>query len=326
MKQVFEWDEDYLLNLTPGEFDWLEIKDSRKLDFTLPNGNNINEVTNELSKQLSAFANSGGGTLVYGLFDTPINTPRKVDQFGGVSLTIKNNTKEWLEDTIPGLIDHQLTTFNVYVITNLNNPNSQILDGKGIFLIDIPSSEQAPHQARDNKYYARVGGKSRPIGHQIVSDIFGRAKYPKMKLFCHIISKDNSYNEATTFSFFCKNIGKIYAKYVNGFIRVPAHLFGDKLQFTRDRNSMRQFEIENMMPDAVGRNSIGVVERHKTQRYKPVLPGLGFSIDVPFALNRFELEKFSDEIIYWSIYADNAPIVSEKITIGEILQDKMLPD
>lgn len=324
MKSVFEWNEDYLLNLTPGEFDWLEIKDSRKLDFSLPKSNSINEVTNELSKQLSAFANSGGGTLVYGLSDTSINVPRKIDQFGGVSLTLKNSTKEWLEDIIPGLVDNRLSTFNVYVITNQNNPKSLIPDERGIFLIDIPASEQAPHQANDNKYYARIGGKSRPIGHQLISDIFGRAKYPKMKLYCRVTSKDNTFVEPATFIFFCKNIGKIYANYVNGFINVPAHLFGPSMQFVREKKSVRVFEIENMVPDIVGTSTVGMVERHTIKRYKPVLPNLGFSINVAFPLSQYDLEKFSHEIIYWSIYADNAPVAEDKITIGEILEGNML--
>lgn len=66
MKPYAEWDEDYILGLPPGEHDWIEFKDSRSLDFSLPSGNENNSLKT-LSKQISAFANSGGGAVVYGI-------------------------------------------------------------------------------------------------------------------------------------------------------------------------------------------------------------------------------------------------------------------
>ena len=59
MKPTVDWDESYILNLPPGEHDWVEFKGNRSLDFSL-SGVDENNVLNELSKQLSAFANSGG--------------------------------------------------------------------------------------------------------------------------------------------------------------------------------------------------------------------------------------------------------------------------
>ncbi len=37
MREPREWDEEYLLNLPVGEFDWLEVKGRRGLDLTLGN-------------------------------------------------------------------------------------------------------------------------------------------------------------------------------------------------------------------------------------------------------------------------------------------------
>jgi hypothetical protein len=77
------------------------------MDFTIP-GVKECDVRNELSKQLSAFSNSGGGTLVYGVADPLPEQPLKVDN-GGVSLKCKGkSTKEWIEDLIPNLVEFPL--------------------------------------------------------------------------------------------------------------------------------------------------------------------------------------------------------------------------
>src|SRR5689334_10211816 len=113
MKEPIDWDEEYILNLPPGEHDWVEYKSAEKLDFSL-SGVDRNAVTSELSKQISAFANTGGGTIVYGIEDAKAGSVRRVDKYGGVSLNLtRNGTKDWLEDIIPSLVELPLTRFNV---------------------------------------------------------------------------------------------------------------------------------------------------------------------------------------------------------------------
>jgi len=87
---------------------------------TLPNVKE-SAVRENLSKAISAFANSGGGNLVFGLSD-----PRQKWQVddGGIDLFVKSiSTREWLEDIIPNSVDAPLRSFNVYSIqrTNVNS-------------------------------------------------------------------------------------------------------------------------------------------------------------------------------------------------------------
>ncbi len=151
MKPPSEWDEDYLLNLPSTEPTHLEFKGRKKLDLTLPNVDE-NDVKATLSKALSAFANSGGGVLVYGIENPQQGKPLEIDD-GGIDIAIKgrSSTKEWLEDVIPNLTDYPLPSFDVYVIER-KNPASQIAPGRAIFVGEIPDSEKAPHQANDNIY------------------------------------------------------------------------------------------------------------------------------------------------------------------------------
>ena len=98
-KPTAEWTEDDVLSLPADENDTFERKGVPLLDLTLPQVREDN-VLNELAKQLSAFANTGGGRIIYGL--TNAGT---VDN-GGVARSIKGrqSTKEWLEDVIPTLL------------------------------------------------------------------------------------------------------------------------------------------------------------------------------------------------------------------------------
>lgn len=66
MRPTVEWDEAYILSLPIGEFDWYEAKSSKGLDLTIP-GVKENDVLENLARAVSAFSNSGGGQIVYGL-------------------------------------------------------------------------------------------------------------------------------------------------------------------------------------------------------------------------------------------------------------------
>ena len=135
-------------------------------------------VLDELAKQLSAFANAGGGRIIYGIKDNG-----EVDN-GGVALSVKGrqSTKDWLEDLIPALTEFEIIGCNVYPIEPKAD-GSKIQRGKALYIVDVPDSERAPHQPkRDLKYYVRMGGKSVPAPHRMIEDIRTRQRHPVMEL------------------------------------------------------------------------------------------------------------------------------------------------
>lgn len=142
MKPVYEWDEDFVLGLPLGEFDWFEAKGRRALDLMLPNVRE-HHVLGTLSKGVSAFANSGGGVLIYGLKNPQATQGRWFVDDGGVSTCMKGDTREWLETVIPNSVDFPLANFNVYAILP-TSPTSQIGVGQALYLVDIPDSPSAP--------------------------------------------------------------------------------------------------------------------------------------------------------------------------------------
>lgn len=338
MRDPREWDEDYLVSLPVGEFDWLEAKGRRGLDLTMA-GVREADVKRKLSKAISAFANSGGGVIVFGLRNP--SGSWQVDD-GGVDLVVKKpSTREWLEDIIPVLVDFPLSSFNVYVVQR-SSDRSQIRSGRGVFVVDIPDSEQAPHQAIDNRYYARVGGKSRPIGHRLVLDIFGRRRDPKIALEFKIESSTYVVRDLASLLAIdpgddgpperkrkielvvkARNVGRVYARYVNGFLYIPVSLvpYADlRLQDAEleEIDDVKYFVwyCDNTRRDVLRGNEFGPTE-YGSSWFDPILPSLGHTWvwELPVG---FHMGRLTDEKIVWEVFADNAAVNTGSVLVREI--------
>ena len=242
---------------------------------------------------------------------------------------------------IPNLVDLPLEKCNVYCLTADLINSSQISPGKGIFVIDIPSSDIAPHQANDSRYYARIAGKSRPINHRFVLDIIGRAKHPKFIMEVELLSnkkgRNTSHQEASALVVraYCRNIGKIYANYVNGWIYLPNAIVTDyERKKIINGKEYSSFYFENVHKDMVGEQirekSMGYGSNFRTipiqkplyvTRFDPVLPSRAFYVlTEKLSISTFEqLMDFAEEEIHWEIYADNAPAETHYIKIKELL-------
>lgn len=176
-KPTVDWTEDDVISLPQGENDAFERKGSPLLDLTLPQARE-DKVRDELAKQLSAFANTGGGQIIYGL-----TNGGGVDN-GGVARSVRGrqSTKEWLENVIPTLTDFEIVGFNVYEI-HPKGVGSSLASDKSIYVVDVPDSDRAPHQSkRDLKYYIRLSGTSQPAPHRLVEDIRNRVRHPKLEI------------------------------------------------------------------------------------------------------------------------------------------------
>ena len=110
-----------------------------------------------MAKALSAFANSGGGSLILGVMDN--GTPDGLQATEG-----KTPLREWLEQKVPTLLDYPLSDFRVHLIER--GKASRIPSDKEVIVIDVGDSAAAPHQSkRDKRYYRREAGRSVPAPH-----------------------------------------------------------------------------------------------------------------------------------------------------------------
>ncbi|MBL4845861.1 MAG: ATP-binding protein [Planctomycetes bacterium] len=166
------WTEARLGSLVPYELEAQEFKGSA-WTFMPSTGKVRADFVDKLSKQISAFSNAGGGCLFLGIDDAG-----KID--GGVPTALRaNGTREWFEDILPGIVDPPLRSFDVHEVSP-ESPQSPIKPGHAVYVLELPDSEDAPHQARDRRYYLRIAGKSRPMSHRHVLDILQRRRDPEV--------------------------------------------------------------------------------------------------------------------------------------------------
>lgn len=221
LRDISQWDLAYVRGLPVGEFDWLDFKDSRWLDLTP-------KCLDKLSEYVSAFANYDGGYLVIGIRDPKPGHAIETDD--GVPLHIKNELKPWLEDIIPNLTDPPVQRLNVHLITDPTTVSP--VSGHALVVIHIQPSDAAPHQARDHKYYTRIGTKLSSIGHKAVLDILNRRRDPvvKTEVFVNFHphgGKHNVYWRVT-------NLSNVFVRYVMSRMEIPIHIHGRRIEFERE--------------------------------------------------------------------------------------------
>lgn len=133
----------------------------------------VNDRIREIAKEGSSFANSSGGTLIYGIAEyvdpDKEHLPERIDP-----VNREDYLREWVEqlvNTIQPRID-QLTIIPV----NLSCAKSDV-----IYALEAPQSTTA-HQVRDNRYYKRFNFKSVSMDDCEIRDVMARAKYPSLSV------------------------------------------------------------------------------------------------------------------------------------------------
>ena len=127
---------------------------------------------NELSKDVAAFANAGGGTIIYGI---------KEEGHIATALDIGFDpaivTKEWVEQVINSRIQRRIEGIRISQVDLLTtNP------GRVAYVIDIPQSLRAPHQSWDKRFYKRFNFESVPMEEYEVRDVSNRSVGPDLQV------------------------------------------------------------------------------------------------------------------------------------------------
>jgi len=121
----------------------------------------------EISKDVSAFANSDGGTIIYGVTEfneaEKRHLPEKIDPVDGTQFS-----KEWLEQVINSTISPRITNIIITPI-QIGLPEQNNV----IYIVEIPKGLTA-HQAKDKRYYRRFNFESQMMEDWEIKDIINR--------------------------------------------------------------------------------------------------------------------------------------------------------
>jgi hypothetical protein len=300
------WTETALLALGPDEYDFQEYKGSA---LVVTKGALHSELLASLSKQLSAFANGGGGRLFLGIDDDGA-----ID--GGVPTDLKKGgTRSWLEDVVPGLTDPPIAVFNVHEVLP-EGPGSRILPGHAVYVIEIAPSDSAPHQAIDHRYYLRIAGKSRPMGHVHLQDVLRRTRHPQVEM--QRVAPFGQAERITTDARGPK-VMLGYRAWVENRGRTLAHHVGVELILPRllvNREVRRRMLEEEKLQLTQRPGTVSFFRYHPN----PIFPGQDLAF-VRFWVavhgSNLDLIRSGEAEVQWRIYADDAPVRTGSQRLGQ---------
>lgn len=170
----------------------------------------------DLTKAVASFANSDGGVLILGIKEKSEKNNgyyySYAESIEGI-IADATHTKESLENILTSTIWPKIDNLEIYKVE---------IEGKNVFILEIPKSDRAPHMASDHRYYKRHNFQKQPMENYEVEDaMLGRRKIPKLtSKFKFANAVYNSNFLSFTMDISICNIGKIMAKYVAMIINI----------------------------------------------------------------------------------------------------------
>lgn len=294
------------------------IQESLLLDYKAADALEKSDVKRrEITKDVSAMANSAGGIIIYGIKEHSETEkkylPEKIDPVDQSQIS-----KEWLEHIINNIRPRieGVAIFPVPVNTGANQV---------VYVVEIPQGTTA-HQASDKRYYKRYNFESVPMEDHEVRDVMSRDKFPVINLDISIEFR------RTTFGPFAlrrnrlviraKNMGQLYAQYVNCRVYLPSSFASDEVSFFgKDFVEIDGKPYYVLAKNNTRRDILRVSESATTEGtswFDPILPSLShvWHWELPRNFDKANLEM--DDKIIWEVYADNSPPRNGSVQVNDI--------
>lgn len=191
-----------------------EVMESIHLDYKASEA--LDGKPGEITKDISAFANSDGGTIIYGVVEEG-HRPDRLDK--GIDHT--KRTREWLEAIIQSNVSPTLDELEIVQIP--------INEKRSIYVVSVRKSMRAPHQDGPSKrYYKRQNFRSVPMEDYELQDIRNR-----QFVLSPLIHVDIEIEQGIFFELFVQNVGQVPAQNIK--FQFSEQLFwarGEPPQFT----------------------------------------------------------------------------------------------
>jgi len=158
-----------------------KVEENLKLDYKAADALKNNDKNNkEITKDVSAMANSAGGIIIYGIKEniSDKHLPEKIDPVKRADCS-----KERLDQIIKNIqpkIDG--------VIISPVKFNDDV-----VYVVEIPQSTTA-HQAQDFRYYKRYNFESLPMNDYEVRDVMNRLVKPDLTVEFYLLNRGTCYS------------------------------------------------------------------------------------------------------------------------------------
>lgn len=188
----------------------LKVEESIHLDFKQSDSlGTSNKRKAEIAKDVSSFANSVGGFIVYGICENN-HTADSLSFVNGSEIT-----KEWIEQVIQTRIQRKIEGLRVIPIRYENDIS------KTVYVIKIPESALAPHMTSDKRFYKRYNFESVQMEEYEIRDIYNRKEKTKLEINNLTTSNSVEYDNVGEIDeivfhkirFQIENVGNVIEKY-----------------------------------------------------------------------------------------------------------------
>ncbi|HEY8559329.1 MAG TPA: ATP-binding protein [Pyrinomonadaceae bacterium] len=262
------------------------IEESLTLEYKAAEALDRNETKKkEITKDVSAMANSAGGILIYGIAEYAEperrHLPEKI-----TPVDRRSFPREWVEQIIQA-IRPRIDGIVIHSI-NLSSGENDVA-----FVIEIPQSNTA-HQASDHRYYKRFNFQAVPMEDYEIRDVIFREQTPNIALSFLIQITDDARNLVVQ----ARNNGSAFAQYVAVFLDAPVPIL-EKIENkmnVKDGGRFYRHRLTNL-------NQEYADEQFKSNF--PLLRSMSMSWKIPLNAE-FDEFRAADSSLKWKIYADNA--------------------
>ncbi|MEX1254865.1 MAG: ATP-binding protein [Dehalococcoidia bacterium] len=173
MAEPWDWEESHLVALVKQratEGPDLDFKASAAIDFSTPEARAKSRF--DLTKDVSSFANSAGGTLIYGIIeDRKTHTARKLDVGYDPGVVNHERIGQVINSIKPRLANVRVRRIEL----STNSP------GKVAYVVVVPQASTA-HQASDKRYYRRFNFEAVPMEDYEIRDVMRRSSAPRIAI------------------------------------------------------------------------------------------------------------------------------------------------
>jgi hypothetical protein len=207
------WDENKLLKLIQDRIEEnlsIEYKSSGALS-------RESRKMAEITKDVSAMANSAGGLLIYGIAefqdDPRKHLPERIDP-----INRNEFSKEWLEQVI-SQIRPRIATLQIHPVQLTSAANHVA------YVVEIPQAATA-HQATDCRYYRRYNFESVMMQDHEVRDVMSRKSHPRIQASAELVvyRQRNRDGEAGALVVNITNESDVFARYVAFVVHSPLRI------------------------------------------------------------------------------------------------------
>lgn len=287
------WTEAKLKNFITSE-----IEESLTLEYKSGEALDRNDTKKkEITKDVSAMANSAGGIIVYGIREFEQESKRHLPE-KIAPVDRRQYPREWVEQIIQA-IRPRIDGILIHSV-NLSSGENDVA-----FVIEIPQSNTA-HQASDHRYYKRFNFQAVPMEDYEIRDVMFREQTPNIALNFLIEVTHNAQNLVIQ----ARNNGSAFAQYVACFLDVPVGLLEsiEHKMNVKDGGKFYRHRLTNL-------NQEYADEQFKSNF--PLLRSMVMNWKIPLNAE-FEALRENALSLKWKIYADNALPKEGRISLKEI--------